>query len=167
MFGIKFREEGLDKRLKLRRHLHCTQHVRVPRRGLHAFDGITSETDNVTLPLGVIDGGARVVGNPIVVLAVHACWAKHCAELNAVCQPCLESERGVFARVGRTIEVEAPVAFSKCVQAIGAPVADLVKHHLGEAIIRIEISAGAELQASAAVGGGKDKRAPTNLEPET
>lgn len=167
MFGMKLRDEWLHKRSELRRRLHRTHHVRVPRRGLYAFDGIASETDDMTLPLGVIDGGARVVGNSIVVLAVHACWAKHGAEINVVCQPCLESERGVFARIGRTIEVEAPVAFSKCVEAIGAPVADLVKHHLGEAIIRIEISAGAELQASAAVGGGKDERTPTNVEPET
>lgn len=152
MFGVELGGKGRDQRLQLSRDLHGLQDVGVPRFGLNALDGLLGHVDHMAFPFSKIDGLARVRGDPVIVLAVHPGRSEHGSQTDLVGQPCLEAKCGMFSWVGWAIQVEAPVSFDESVESICAPMADLMQQHLCEAIVRVQIVSGAELQPTAAVG---------------
>ena len=125
--------------------------MRIPRFGLDALNGLGRDFNNVSFPFSIIDGFDGVSWDLVIVLTVNAGGTKHGAKADPIGQPCLQSERSVFSRVRWAVEGEPPIAHGESVFTVGAPMADFVQEHLGEAVIGVEVVARAQLKAPAAV----------------
>ena len=65
----------------------------------------------------------------------------------------------MFSGISGAIESKAPVSLLQGLQTIRTPVTDLVKEHLGQTVISVEIVSSRELKSSASIGGREDQRA--------
>ena len=114
----------------------------VPRRRLYPVDRLGRYSRHRFVPFAVVHGKQGIGGNPVVVLPVDARGPEPAPQPHLVREPGLQTQGAVFTGIGGAIEIEPPVPLTMGLFPVGAPVADLVKEHLGQAVVGVEVLSG-------------------------
>ena len=122
---------------------------------------------DVSLPCALVDGLGGILGNSFIVLAVDSRGSEERSKIGGIGEPGLQTKGRVLSRVRGSVEGEAPVADVLRVDAVGAPVTNFVKQHLGEAVIGVEVIPCGELQPTGPIGRRKHERTATNVQTQT